>query len=405
MKLNFSNIFRNELLAKVNQLKRNGVFESGPWSFNCFSSSDNISGILLSCKYYLACVANLIVLIVSKRTNGKEVFFFVNKRNLSFNNWNYAPFKIGLFNFRYFEYPHIYSVLTNLEIMRCIFESLLQAKVFKNELSGLAASVGVADKIVFSVLGNSYFRVLDCLLAERAIIKIQKVSTSGHFDIYTAISSELRRDGLIELYLGNQHGLYEHFSQADPYKMTFDKYCLMFRDSEPYVLDKLLYQDDLEILHAPKNNLELKICDHGHEAEKIIAFGFQNDNFARDVRILELFSEFFSSSKYILVVYLHPQASPSHVGQLAIKFPFVRFELKKRFSNIDLLITRYSTIGINYALVGVNAIFILGEENICISQSSRKEIKVVYSDEDAIVEATRCLAKGGGDEEAKINRI
>lgn len=394
--MNYSEIFKNESLAKINQIRRNGRYESKHWYFNCLSSG-RISGLynyVLSVRYCIACLVNLLLISMGRRISPDNTFFFVNVRNLSFNKSGYSPARIGLYNIRYRQYPHIYAVIPFFGMLSCVFLAVPECFKLRRDLGNLAKEFGISNKKMISITGNLYLRTLDCLLAERSLQMVGKLSTSGHFDVYTTIASCLRRKRVVDYYSGVQHGLYEVFFAGQPCKLFFDRYDFLFEDSREYALESLIDANVVGCFRVGPKGLNLIKCSYSDKKKKIIAFGFQNDNIEEDLALLDVFYKALDRKRFILIAYLHPQTGLEVVKGIKKSYPSAHVEIKDRFSNVDLVVTRYSTLGVDYALLGVKVIFNLEVDRVCLERSRRDNIHIVYSKNDALVTASSCLSGG-----------
>jgi hypothetical protein len=70
-----------------------------------------------------------------------------------------------------------------------------------------------------------------------------------------------------------------------------------------------------------------------------------------------------------LVVYLHPLTNTRQQGMLARLFPKAHLIRHERHSDVDLLITRYSTIGIEYHRLGIPVLFFPFTDSVCVFDS------------------------------------
>lgn len=384
-------IFKNEVLVKLNKIRR---LKSKRFFFGCLSVTSNFEDRIFKVKYVVSCLINFLLIVFMPRivNHNDDVFLFLNIRNKSFNNKGFVPFKIGLFNFRYFKYPHIYSCLTKSEIGYSVIDAFNSRKKFDSCVSLLSESLTLEKENVCSLLWLSFFRRLDICLAARSTAMLKKVSTSGHFDVYTALLSKQREFKNINFFHGNQHGLYERFTFGKPSKLYFDEYTLLFSESKNFFLREIS-SSFYCVVNTKKNKDPNNLSELKCSAKYVLGFGFQNDNLEKDKSILSCFLSANANNynDFFYIVYIHPQSSEKLLNSLSREFPNVLFEKTTRYSNINALITRYSTIGMDYVDVGVHSIFILDDDDICISLSENKLIHVVNSTVNAVKEADLIL--------------
>ena len=207
-------------------------------------------------------------------------------------------------------------------------------------------------------------RVLDLVLFEIAASKLhdKTIHYSGHFDHYISVLSHLRESRRVDFKLNcYQHGVFEK-SKGHSFKKIFcDTYTLLFKESEDFFISNLSKNRDCVIItNVYNSNITARFSC---KDSQIIVLAFQNDNFQLDKLLL---NEILKSSKIKPLVYLHPATSKKIQNGLRQQYPDIDFFLKERFSNVDILITRYSTIGIDYLKLGVKTYFIPFGYEICI---------------------------------------
>lgn len=378
--LKFGPIFRNELLVALNNVNRNSGKIAGGEGRVVEIARD---GVLRYVKYHVASILNFIVLFLSPRLEkAEEIFFFINMRNIAFNSKAFSSYRVGLFNFRYFKYPHLYSVLDKSTMISCVVLAFKLYPKFKCDLKELYEELNIDAAVGGSFIHPSLLRLIDIHLFVASLIGRCGVSTSGHFDVYTSAASVMREMNALDGYVGNQHGLFEFFHYGESNKLYFDEIYLLSCLSEKYFLEKMNANSKLKIRHIKRGVRFTEELQKG--SEKVIVFGFQNDSILQDVEIVNLFIAGLASHRLRMIVYVHPQTTERTLRFVKEHLPAVEVEKAKRYVNVDLVVTRYSTIGLDYVESGVSALFITEHDNVCLSQSENKYVHTANTKAGAV---------------------
>lgn len=370
MKINYAYILKNDSLAKINQISRLGL-ELNSKNFFCHIQKTKTNSFfrnsLYSSFYNLFILFSLITLIISRpiKIAPSKCFFLIHDPRLKkFSSEKNKFFYVGLHRFVKNKALHSYSILTKKELFKCIKDSITDFKHKKSHILALSNFLNVDEKSAEKISGFNILKIIDIRLAAAAIKKLQNVEFAGHFDIYTSIASFLRENDEISLLQGNQHGLLEKFKSSSPQKLFFDRYVLLFNESIDYVVEKYISNKFCKILVRTS---QINSFEKSDAYSNFAAVAMQNDSYEKDFELINAVLKNYGSN---IMLYIHPAAPDNIVKEIKEKYPKILVEKKARFDKIKVIITRYSTMGLDYQKNGTPAIFFLKDDDICISESN-----------------------------------
>jgi hypothetical protein len=233
-----------------------------------------------------------------------------------------------------------------------------------------------SDKSLFNTL--TYFnsvRILDVILFQMSLMKLanKKIHYGGHFDPFIMILSDCRKKKLIEFELNlYQHGVFEKPKFGIFKKYYGDRYNLLYPESQ-YFLKKNLNGNKHCSFSISRSTTKIdKLLNHNQKS--FVALAFQNDNFELDQIILD---EIIGTKNIEIGVYLHPATSSKIKRSLYKKYPNISFYCNDRFLNVDILITRYSSLAIEYYHIGKSCFFVPFGYSICIFEDPEIRQKII----------------------------
>lgn len=366
-------IFWNEYLIYLNSCSRKGInAEKVNRFFVKFLKTSWMKENFYLFRYYMAAYINMLLLILTsnkKQTDIKPIFVFCGLRDQRLFRDGTIPTRVGLYNLRHLEYPHI---LQRLSLLEWLYALILACKTYLDFSENCRSSCrkhGVSWLAFQNLTLCGRLRHLDAILHLMAFEKYGgSVWFVEHFDIYVMILSLLRERGAIPQLCGCQHGFFEYPPNGRKYEAFFtDYYWLQYQQSKPWVERNLLKNKACQVkLDKRRTSLHLKEIERTPHT-KVVAFASQEflnwDSLIID-RLLAISRQIGDSLKVIL--YFHPNFPG------ILKPEWIRDGLivqKERHSNIDLIITRFSTIGIDYYRIGVPVMFVPFGDRVCVFES------------------------------------
>lgn len=363
-------VFRNELLVKLNQAHRlssDAVGSRLPSTIMRSRSFSPIKNALYAMVERAVSWASLLLLLVSRAPGSKtpdSAFLYVDKRLLRFCREGVPAYQLGLYKYLLcLGKGHLYRYLSAREVLR----SLSCAVSLKKSMAAQICPAGTIEKLnvqqALFLSGFGFLRCLDLFLALASISRLRNIDCAGHFDVYTALISQLRESGKIDRFCGIQHGLYEYFLFGKPAPLFYDEYHLLFRESEPYFRQYLSANPDCVFQVQERKSVFSRCEDKG----TTVGVALQNDDEVSDSKLLWHLQQLVP--KYRVLAYVHPATSAQRLKELQVQFPDIGFEAKQRCANVDAVITRYSTLAMDYVAIGVPAVFWAAPDRVCASFS------------------------------------
>lgn len=382
--------FLNDYLVKLNQYNRLGIKVNSKSAVVDILSNHKISkiqNIKYRILYNSACLINLFMILISKKYNldSKEIFIYSDLRHLSKRKDEAEAMRICLYNFRNISNKHIISTLSTKDQLYIVFISIFRFMKDKKCLIKIINDKNINKHIYLKLTGINIFRYLDLQLSYEALKQSNVIiNFSSHFAWYVNIVSELTKNDN-KISYGYQHGLYEFAPEGYSYQKFYNTtYTLMFNESKKYFNTNLNGNEKCVIKTAFKpmmKNLE----QIENKLKKIICYAMQNDDIELDCNII---SKILSTlnNEFILIIYLHPATSLTAESRIKELFPETEILRKTRYSNIDLIITRYSTTGIEYAMLDKNICvhYLTFLDKVCISEAHNNQISFHYNINDYI---------------------
>lgn len=364
--------FWNEYLIKANCYRRRGVplSKSNAWfSILAFGPEHRMKHRYRTLRWLVATLCNCVFLLIAPRTHaGQSISLITHPRHLSFIEPERPAFRVGLHNFRFFKYPHLLSTLTFREMCRGFWQARVSLGQALNACRRECAQRDV-DFAVFRRLCNlGFFRYADYVLSYMALERLGRVevATTVQFDAYLAWLSTYRDVGLGISLVGFQHGLFELPPPPHQYEpIGFDAYYLRYRESKRWFADNLSDNPNCEIEHHPRpSTIEWQTIDRA-EFDKVLAYAAQ-ESVPGDVKVIDTLLSYAEAANALVVLYLHPNYQGFPLERWNGSGSFRVFS-RERHENIDLLVTRFSSMAMDYRLaLGTKILFVPGTDSLCI---------------------------------------
>lgn len=204
---------------------------------------------------------------------------------------------------------------------------------------------------------------LETLLRDNPGISI---ATAGQYDWAVSLVSRLREELVVRDFSGYQHGLFEFPpGNCRIRKIAFDSYLARFAESTRYIREYFISNPDCRIdVSNDSKPPDWAVHPQGDRAI-LIGFAFQADNVERDCQIVEWLREVCNSTGATVVAYLHPSLSRNQRQKIDQRLCGLETHERTRHRNLALMVTRYSTMGLDYSSIGVPVAFIPYPDNVC----------------------------------------
>lgn len=168
------------------------------------------------------------------------------------------------------------------------------------------------------------------------------VYCAGHFDRYMTVLSYLLDYKEIKL-IGSQHGILANvdipnkiiFYRFDAYDEHEAKRAKKFIKNDDCIIRIKGFTSDLEWIHNKKQKV-------------IVAVASQDRHVAVTKQLLKLMMQSLDLNKVEVIVYPHYREKSDEYRDLKQDYVDLKFLNKQRYSNIDILVTFYSTIVYDY---------------------------------------------------------
>lgn len=179
----------------------------------------------------------------------------------------------------------------------------------------------------------------------------RRVCIAAHFQTYVTALSQLRTDGMLLSLIGHQHGGFA--VPCDDSQLYFDRYYIISLGWAAFARRRFGLNPDVEIIV----DRTLPSCDWSTREGNgyFIAVALQDDNYGADFKILKELWRVRELTGVDLVIYPHPRCPKRYLRRLK---HFGHVETDERFINAKLLLTRYSTMGIEFAEQGGCSLFV-----------------------------------------------
>ena len=328
-----------------------------------------MQSFLLRVRFYVASALNAVLLFLqTQRSESGErpIHLFTNLRHRRFFRPEAQPTRVGLYNLRYLSYPH---VLARLSIREWLWGLALAHRTFRAaeaHCQTRCRELGEDWSVFRRLVLHGRLLHADTVLHAMAFEKYGgEIWTAGHFDRYLGIASQLRERNALGRLSACQHGLFEYPPKGRTYEAIFpDEYYLLFPESRRWVEANFIKNRQCCIYLAPfKSHIEYETLPR-EPGKKVVAFAAQELH-PLDDPIVQRILSLKSRVEYGIdvLVYAHP-LFPRIADRCESQG--IRVFATERHHNIDVLVTRFSTLGIDYHRLGVRVLFVPFEDEVCV---------------------------------------
>ncbi len=180
----------------------------------------------------------------------------------------------------------------------------------------------------------------------------KEVVVAGLNDRHTFYISEICKSSNI-FYTMVQHGCL--FALDNPRKCFVNKFVYCFDFSIPFLKYYLLDNDTIQLKFLKLNKSPLQTTESGSNLD-LIGFACMPTNVKLNIDVIDFLIENLSN-KYNIAVFPHPREDKSIYSIRYKKDPKVMIS-EQKFSDIKVLVSRVSTLGVDYADIGCEVIFV-----------------------------------------------
>lgn len=367
--------FWNEYLISLNSSRRTNQDSEKSNFFAC--RLDGRNPWKRRAKWFLYLVASVIQVVyflLQKQQWPTEntIFVFNNLSHKRFFRDDTFPVRLGLYNLRYFKYFHLLQILSNRECVGAIHLALRTYVTFRSNCRRMCEQRGESWTVFRRLTLCGRLHHLDAILHAMAFEKYGgDIHFAGHFEMYVSILSLLREHRAIGRLIGYQHGLFEYAPKGKAYRPLYtDRYFILFPESENWIKHHMITNPNCEIIAFPTASsltFQALYCKpHSH----VIAFGAA-EGMDLDQCIINRLLEMRvrMSGNFLIIIYFHP-SFPNRMKSAWREQGVIGFN-KARHKNIDLFITRYSTLGLDYHRIGVPVLFVPFDDGVCAFESGQ----------------------------------
>ena len=212
-----------------------------------------------------------------------------------------------------------------------------------NEKSTLFSYQSFFYRIYLSLLYNIFDQIIN---------DIDKVYISGHFDRFVSIISDICEKKEVELNLV-QHGCIQIFEKPLIKNKITGKIYYSHDFSVPYFQTFLDFPLKTKFIKLESKKPEINFSQKSNK--KIVVFGCQDAKPENNLLIINhLFKHFPNSLIYIIP---HPREDIDYYKKRYKLFKNSHISREKPL-NIEFFVSRFSTLGIEYASIGIRSLFI-----------------------------------------------
>ena len=329
-------------------------------------------------RYYVASLINVALLLFGRRipTTDEPIYVFTHRRGLASHAEGQRPMRVGLYNLRYFHYPHVVGLLTLREWIHAVWITWTTYRTSRAFGRRMVEQRGHEWPVYKSHTHCGLLRHFDAVLHLIAFENHAKhVYFSSHFDSYVTLLSLLREGGGLAGLHGCQHGLFEHPPRGTAYEpMYVDTFALLCEDSRTWFTRDMCANPDCQIRVAPNPvKPDMSSFERRSPDEFVIAFGGQ-EHVDWDRQIVERIVGIASRASRPVSILLYPHPLYSSAIDSSWSAMDVRVYATERHGNIDMLVTRFSTLGLDYARQGVTVLFTPMADRACLFEAQRYQV-------------------------------
>jgi len=366
------NIFWNRYLIETSNLDRaqklskNYFYRYHIMFYLKFLIKELISIIsLLKITFYL-------FLNYSKNHIPKNIFLYTHYHQINKENEKNEYLRTGLFpmvSLRNFN-NHIYKFLYYQEFLYVIFKSfLIYPYLIKNlERACKIRNISFLNYVFFNNINLSSIIELNLLnITLKKIDNIESISCSSQFCPYLQLLSLFKVQNKKSKWILNlyQHGVYEIDRLKREYRKVYaDNIFYKYSSSLKWLKLKYIFNKNCNFFRIEKINKENFIDLSKYTKGKLIAYA-SSGFFERDHIILRKLISIQERMKDLSIIYYPHPEFVDKANEITRRYSSIKVSKYQRYRKINLLITGYSSLGLDYINLDVNVLFIPFDDSIC----------------------------------------
>ena len=365
-------IFWNKYLIQTSILDRSNKLSKKTYNFHLIKV---IIRFILRDTYSLISLLSFFISYIFIRKiklKKKTIFLFTHNSQLNENYDNFQKYRVNLYPFISIRNSskHIFKILNFNQILYLLVITIINFPKIYFDLLKICKKrkINFLAYIIFNNL--NFTSILELNLLFKCLTKIDRnitIATSSQFCPYLQLLSIYKisnRNNVWKLHLF-QHGVYELDRFRRPYsKIYADKIFLKFKHSLDWVKSNYIYNKNLAYSFVfYKNNI---LYDFNSTKNNLVIAYASSGFYERDFLILQTIYSLQNNKKNIdLIFYPHPALKFNQNHNIFKSFKKLMIVNKERFKNTDLLITGYSSLGLEYLNLNLKVLFIPFDDEIC----------------------------------------
>lgn len=250
----------------------------------------------------------------------------VNEKRLKNYTENGVMFRFAKLNSSFFQMQRNVSVLSSLSLKRRLSVSLNAIRFYKRNKKDLKGYLHFVLE---------YYSIYNFLKEKQ----VTAIVSPCMYDRYCTYLSYLGHAYGVKL-IGIQDGA------AIDIKVPCKIYCTQmycFDKFEGDIIRRFILNDDCEYIYVGFSSV-LEWEDIDRNGKYVIAVASQDWYTRKTLALLKCFLKECDSKKYTIVVFPHYRERAEQYDELKSEFPELIIKTGKRYRNVDLLVTFYSTI-------------------------------------------------------------
>tara|TARA_B100000242_G_C43054158_1_gene492855 strand:+ start:3032 stop:4252 length:1221 start_codon:yes stop_codon:yes gene_type:complete len=335
----------------------------------------------------LICLISLFSFILSYFFNkkikfqGKDIFLFTHNSQLKNIPKFYIKYRVNLYPFISIEKSskHIFVFLNLKEVLYSTIFSFINSPNVYLGIYNICKKekINFIKYIFFNSLNLT--RILELNLLYLCLKKINKsitISTASQFCPFLQLLSIYKisnKNNSWYLHLF-QHGVYELDRFQRSYsKIYLDELSYKFNESVKWVTENYIFNKNFILKKLHYENT-INSYFKSNKKNKIIAYA-SSGFYERDHLILQKLDSLRKQNNILeIIFYPHPALRFDDIRNQFKRYKNLIIEFKERYKNIDLLITGYSSIGLEHLNLDIKVLFIPFDDSICAFQDKYVEV-------------------------------
>lgn len=367
-------VFYNDYLIALNACNRHAKSPNSRYFHRYNLVHDSIFySIFCAFRYRVATLLNFVFLQFLVRRVSYDKIVILSSSNYFFNN-SIRGFRCGLHNFRGFSNPHILQTRKRWDRFICFVFATATYNRFLITCRQYCEKENINYSSFISLASINFMSYLDATLHWTSFTCLRaEVHTHEHFSVYTQLLSAASQVNENLDFVCHQHGVFEHPPNGSAYQKIKPKTMILkYRDSMRWV-QKNFVDSKSKIICPP---FKIRHTANYETDIPIVAVALA-EGLEADQKLLKAVRDAWINANRRFKVLIYPHTSFGISDNL--KKTYHSFEIFNidRHQNITLLVTRYSSLGVEYAEQGINVLFCFGGDKICIADTDNEFIETV----------------------------